>query len=244
MSLKNSNLLVIIGPTASGKTRLGVELARRLDGEIISADSRQVYRGLDIGSGKDLGEYGEVPYHLIDIVDPGHEFNVFEFQNCFFEAFAAILSRHKLPLLVGGTGMYLDAALNGYRLVAVPENPPLRRELAPLSDEELIVYLRQVKPNLHNTTDLTDRSRLLRAIEIAVGQARSERGEGDGAGEGERQVARGHPTPEVRPFVLGIRRERPLLRQRITQRLKQRLETGLIQEVEGLHRSGLPWETL
>src|SRR5262245_33363826 len=122
------NLLVILGPTASGKTRLGVELARRLGGEIISADSRQVYRGMDIGSGKDLAEYGEVPYHLIDILEPGAEFNVFRFQRLFLEAFAEIGSRGRLPVLVGGTGMYLESVLKGYRLVEVPENPARSEE--------------------------------------------------------------------------------------------------------------------
>ena len=125
------DLLVVLGPTASGKTRLGVELARRLSGEIISADSRQVYRGMDIGTGKDLHEYGEVPYHLIDIVAPGSEFNLFQFQRLFLDAFADISGRGRLPVLVGGSGMYLDAVLRGYRWSRSRKIPVLRLELAP-----------------------------------------------------------------------------------------------------------------
>src|SRR5512146_2358481 len=144
------NLLVILGPTASGKTRLGIQLARAVTGEIISADSRQVYRGMDIGTGKDLEEYGEVPYHLIDIAEPGDEFNVFVFQRRFLAAFADIRGHGRLPILVGGTGMYLDAVLRGYRLVEVPENPELRRTLVPLSLEDLGDRLRMANPRLHN----------------------------------------------------------------------------------------------
>lgn len=222
------NLLVILGPTASGKTRLGVELAQRLSGEIISADSRQVYRGMDIGTGKDLAEYGQVPYHLIDIVDPGYEFNVFEFQGRFKEAYHSIIERDRLPVMVGGTGMYLEAVLKGYRLAAVPENPTLRRTLSDLSHEQLIERLKNANPRLHNSTDLLHRDRLIRAIEIAEHQA---------------------PEPEpfmpgLSPLIFGIHWERPVLRQRITERLKVRLDQGMIEEVERLHASGIPFETL
>lgn len=222
------DLLVILGPTASGKTRLAVELARVLSGEIISADSRQVYRGMDIGTGKDLAEYGEVPYHLIDIVEPGSEFNVFQFQRRFLEAFAGIMGRGRLPVLAGGTGMYLEAVLKGYRLVEVPENPALRAELAAQPMESLAERLKQTATPLHNTTDLLDRDRLVRAIEIAL-------------------YEQGHepePLPEIRPLVLGLRWERAVLRERITARLKERLNQGMIEEVERLHTAGLPWETL
>ena len=131
------NMLVILGPTASGKTRLAVAAARALSGEIISADSRQVFRRMDIGTGKDLVEYGEIPYHLIDILEPGEEFSVFTFQRLFTEAFEQITARGRLPILAGGTGLYLDAVLRGYRMYEVPENPALRSELAPFTMSEL-----------------------------------------------------------------------------------------------------------
>jgi tRNA dimethylallyltransferase len=222
------NLLVILGPTASGKTRLGTQLARAVTGEIISADSRQVFRGMDIGTGKDLAEYGEVPYHLIDVAEPGDEFNVFVFQRLFFTVFADIHGRGRLPILVGGTGMYLDAVLSGYRLVDVPENPELRRNLASLSLDELRNRLRTGNPRLHNTTDLMERDRLVRAIEIAEC----------------RETAEPEPLPEIRPVVFGVRWERDLLRHRITERLKARLAAGLIDEVARLHAAGITWETL
>lgn len=224
------NLLVLLGATASGKTRLGVELARRLRGEILSADSRQVYRGMDLGTGKDLAEYGEVPCHLIDIVDPGYEFNVFEFQRRAFAAIESIRDRGRLPLLVGGSGLYLDAVLRGYRLVAVPENPRLRAELAALDMAALAARLQRLRPELHNSTDLTDRDRLLRAIEIASGEAEA--------------AALLPPAPEIRPLVLGLHWPREILRRRITVRLKERLEQGMIEEVARLHAGGVPWATL
>jgi tRNA dimethylallyltransferase len=223
------NLLTVLGPTASGKTRLAVALTRELGGEIISADSRQVFRGMDIGTGKDLHEYGDVPHHLIDLLDAGAEFSVFEFQRLFFSAFAAIAARRRLPVLCGGTGMYLDAALRGYRLEAVPEDPALRAELAGRSDAELGEMLRRLRPKQHNTTDLRDRHRLIRAIEIAR--------QGD-------RVPAGEPPPDVRPLVIGIRWERSELRRRITERLQQRLECGMIEEVQRLHEAGVRWERL
>ncbi|MRR55842.1 MAG: tRNA (adenosine(37)-N6)-dimethylallyltransferase MiaA [Deltaproteobacteria bacterium] len=222
------NTIVLLGPTASGKTRLGVALARELHGEIVSADSRQVYRGMDIGTGKDLEEYGEVPYHLIDIVEPGEDFNVFLFQKLCFAAIEQIRGRKRLPVIVGGTGLYLDAVLRKYRMVEVPDNPELRHELAPLSLEELAARLLSVNPRLHNTTDLLDRDRLLRAIEIAEYE----------------QSHEPEPLPEIRPLVFGVRWERSVLRQRITARLKERLDAGLIEEVAELHRQGVPYETL
>jgi tRNA dimethylallyltransferase len=220
--------IALLGPTASGKTRLGVALARELNGEIISADSRQVYRGMDIGTGKDLEEYGEVPYHLIDILEPGEDFNVFLFQKLCFAAIEQIRARNRLPVIVGGTGLYLDAVLRKYRMVEVPDLPELRRELAPLSLEELASRLLSVNPRLHNTTDLLDRDRLLRAIEIAEYE----------------QSHEPEPLPEIRPLIFGVRWERSILRQRITARLKERLDAGLIEEVAELHRQGVPYETL
>jgi tRNA dimethylallyltransferase len=222
------NLLVILGPTASGKTRLGVAAARALNGEIISADSRQVFRGMDIGTGKDLTEYGEVPYHLIDIVDAGCEFSVFDFQERFVAAFEEIRGRGRLPVLVGGTGLYLDAALRGYRLVKVAENPALRAELARLELPELQERLLRLRPEQHNVTDLADRERLERAIEIAEGE----------------EGAEPQPLPPIEPLVFGVRWERSVLRRRITERLGQRLNEGLIEEVAALHQAGIPYETL
>jgi tRNA dimethylallyltransferase len=220
------NLLVILGPTASGKTRLGVEAARALCGEIISADSRQVFTGMDIGTGKDLSEYGDIPYHLIDICAAGSEFSVFDFQQHFCEAYAAIRRRNRLPVLVGGTGLYLDCVLRNYRLIKVPENPALRAALAVLSMEQLALRLQALKPEQHNTTDLTNRERLLRAIEIAEGELAS--------------PDTGPVLPDLRPLVFGVRWERSLLRRRITERLKQRLAEGLIDEVQNLLNTGVP----
>ncbi|WP_136514320.1 tRNA (adenosine(37)-N6)-dimethylallyltransferase MiaA [Geomonas edaphica] len=221
------NLLVILGATASGKTRLGVQLADRFDGEIISADSRQVYRGMDIGTGKDLHEYEGIPYHLIDVAPPGSEFNLFQFQRHFLACFAEISERGKLPILVGGSGMYLDCVLRGYRLAEVPENLELREELLPLSMEELAERLARATPALHNTTDLTERSRLVRAIEIA-----------------EHNGEASEPWPDIVPFTIGIRWDRAMIRERITRRLKERMEAGMIDEVRRLHEAGTSWERL
>lgn len=224
--------LIILGPTASGKTALGVALARLLEGEIISADSRQVYRGLDIGTGKDLHEFdlggAPVAHHLIDIVEPGTEYNVFRFQRDFHTAFADIRGRSKLPVVVGGTGMYLDAALSKTMMIAVPHNPELRAAMEPMSTELLQEKLSALKPDLHNTTDLLDRDRILRAIEIEVFI----------------QEATPEPAPPIHPLVLGVAWDRKKLRQRIASRLKARLEEGLIEEVEDLIAAGCSWERL
>ncbi len=224
------NLLTILGPTASGKTRLAVALARELDGEIISADSRQVFRRMDIGTGKDLHEYGEIHHHLIDILEPGEEFSVFAFQRLFLEAVGNICGRGRLPLLCGGTGMYLDAALRRYRMREVPEDREWRASLEGINDGELAARLRQFRPGLHNSTDLVDRQRTIRALEIARFQAEC-------AGDDE-------PFPDLRPLVIGIRWERAELRRRITERLRQRLESGMIEEVRRLNDGGVPWERL
>jgi len=224
--------LVVLGPTASGKTTLGVRLAAALGGEVVSADSRQVYRGLDIGAGKDLDEYvvdgRPVPYHLIDIVDLDVEFSVFDFQQRFYRTFEALQQRGVLPVIVGGTGLYLEAVLSGYRLAPVAEDPELRGELRELSAEQLVKRLLALDPRPHNTTDLVDRDRLIRAIEIATHQA----------------AHPAPPAPAVEPLVLGTRWPREQLRQRIRRRLAQRLDQGLIEEVEGLVARGVSWEKL
>jgi tRNA dimethylallyltransferase len=224
------NLLTILGPTASGKTRLAVALARELGGEIISADSRQVFRGMDIGTGKDLHEYGEVPYHLIDCLDAGAEFSVFAFQRLFYAAFADITDRSRLPVLCGGTGMYLDAVLRGYRMATVPEDKQLRAVLEGQSDGELAVRLQELRPEQHNSTDLLDRSRTIRALEIALYEAGHETAD--------------EPLPDICPLTIGIRWERSELRRRITERLRQRLEGGMIDEVRRLHENGVAWDRL
>ncbi len=224
------DMVTVLGPTASGKTRLAVALAGEFGGEIISADSRQVFRGMDIGSGKDLHEYGPVPCHLIDILDAGEEFNVFDFQRRFLSACTEISAHGALPVLCGGSGMYLDAALRGYRMVEVPHSASLRAELAKKSDTELIEELWRLKPDQHNSTDLLNRDRTIRAIEIA-------RGEMENSADPE-------PLPSVRSVVIGIHWEREVLRQRITTRLRERIDNGMIEEVERLHTSGIAWERL
>ena len=221
---------MILGPTASGKTQVAVEIVKALQGEIISADSRQVYRGMDIGTGKDLKEYGIVPYHLIDIVDPGHEFSVFEYQQRFYEAFRSIQARHRLPIMVGGTGLYIEAVIRGYDLPEVPENPSLRQELAEQSREALAFRLWRLNPRLHNVTDLLDRNRLIRAIEIAEYRNRPH--------------SSAPAVPQIDPAIFGIRWPRNILRQRITERLRRRLKEGLVEEVRALLKRGIPPETL
>lgn len=223
-------MLVILGPTASGKTRLAVALAEEYGGEVISADSRQVFRGMDIGSGKDLHEYGRVPYHLIDILNAGEEFSVFDFQRRFLKSVAEIASRGTVPVLCGGSGMYLDAALRGYRMIEVPFNGALRAELALKTDDELVRELWHLKPHQHNSTDLADRERTVRAIEIARGEAEN--------------GAACEPLTRLQSTVIGIHWEREALRRRITARLKERLDNGMIEEVERLHAGGIAWERL
>lgn len=223
-------MLTILGPTASGKTRVAVALAKELGGEIISADSRQVFRGMDIGSGKDLHEYGQVPYHLIDILDAGEEFSVFEFQRRFLNVFAEVAARGAFPVLCGGSGMYLDAVLRDYRMVEVPCNNSLRAELAKKDDAALAAELRRLKPTQHNNTDLLSRERTVRAIEIA-------HGEFDARSGGEQRAG-------MQTVVIGIHWEREALRRRITNRLKERLDVGMIEEVQHLYASGIAWERL
>ncbi len=230
-SMHPFNLLVILGPTATGKTRLAAALAHEQGGEILSADSRQVYRGLDIGAGKDLGEYTvngqKVPYHLIDEADLDQEFSVFDFQRRFYEVFVTVSARHVLPVLVGGSGLYLDSVLMNYNLAAVPENPRLRAELSGLSFEELKLRLAQVK-RLHNISDFGSPERVIRAIEIADFQ-------------------KNLPTrerPRVCPLILGIHVEHQLLRRRIHDRLQARFIQGLIVEVEQLIKKGISEERL
>jgi len=224
------NGLAVIGPTASGKTSLAVKLAMQFSGEVLSADSRQVYRGLDIGSGKDIGEYGRVPYHLIDIVSLPDEYTVFHYVKDFKVALDALTRRGGLPVLCGGTGLYVDAVIRGYRLEEVPVNPSLRTELEGQSMMRLQQRLLDLKPNLHNRTDLEDRERLVRAIELAEHRSR--------------KIELVPEENVFKPLILGVRFERMELRQRIRARLEQRLGLGLVDEVAALHESGISWERL
>jgi tRNA dimethylallyltransferase len=226
-------LVVILGPTASGKTSIAVRLAREINGEIISADSRQVYRGMDLGTGKDLSEYNmggqSIPCHLIDIMDPQEEFNLFEFQKRFFASFSAIKQRQRQPILAGGTGLYLESVILAYHMPEAGENKELRARLAPLNMDALIdYYLSLAGKKTHNTTDMTDRSRLTRAIEILVQKKEDT-----------------HPHVEaVDPIVIGIRWDRHDLRERITHRLERRINAGLIEEVQNLNARGVAWSRL
>lgn len=227
------DLIAILGPTASGKTSLAAALARRMDTEIISADSRQVYRRMDLGTGKDLDDYvvggKRIPCHLIDIVEPGYKYNVFEYQRDFLAAYEDVRSRGMLPILCGGTGMYLESVLKGYRLLPVPENPELRRRLAVKSLEELTGILATYK-KLHNSTDVDTVKRAIRAIEIE-------------------EYYRQHQVeerafPDIRSLVVGVGIGREQRREKITRRLKQRLDEGMVDEVKALLASGISPEDL
>lgn len=223
-------LITLLGPTASGKTHLAVKLAAELDAEIISGDSRQVYRGMDIGTGKDLSEYTfdgrSLPYHLIDIVDAGYKYNVFEYQRDFLHVWESM----KTPaVLCGGTGLYIESVLRGYRLVPVPANPTLREELEKRSLEELTKLLASYK-QLHNTTDVDTVKRAVRAIEIEEYYLQN--------------PALDANFPKIDSIVFGLDLNREVRRERITKRLKARLDEGMVAEVEGLIRSGIPVEDL
>ena len=220
------DIITILGPTASGKTSLATRLALMMgNAEIISADSRQVYRGMDIGTGKDFADYEiegvSIPYHLIDIADAGDKYNLFQFQQDFWNAYNDIRSRGKFPILCGGTGLYIESVLKSYKMVPVPENPQLRQELEGRSLEELTELLSTYK-SLHNTTDVDTPKRAIRAIEI-------------------QQYYREHKIderefPSLRSLTIGVNIDRDLRRQKITQRLHDRMQQGMLQEVEGLLR--------
>ncbi len=228
------NLVTILGPTATGKTGLAAHLAAKLNGEVISADSRQVYRGMDLGTGKDYEDYFvdgvEVPSHLVDIEDAGVHYNVYRFQTDFIKVFNDINERNKFPVLCGGSGLYLEAVLKNYRLIEVPPNKELRKELEGKTLEELTQILTELKPVLHNETDVETDRRAIRAIEIE-------------------HYYREHPQeesemPEINSLNIGIDFDRNMRRQRITTRLKQRLEEGMLDEVQRLLDLGLTPEQL
>ncbi|MBR5336258.1 MAG: tRNA (adenosine(37)-N6)-dimethylallyltransferase MiaA [Bacteroidaceae bacterium] len=227
------NMLAVVGPTACGKTSLAVELALALDGEVISADSRQVYRGMDIGTGKDLAEYErgsiKVPVHLVDIVDAGDKYNVFEFQRDFLSAYDDVKSRGRMPVLCGGSGMYVESVLREYKLLPVPENPTLRAELEKKSLGELTSILSSYK-KLHNSTDVDTVKRAVRAIEIEEYYASRSMEE--------------RAFPHIETLAVGIDVDREIRRERISRRLHARLEEGLVAEVEALLASGISAEQL
>lgn len=231
--MQGYDLIAILGPTASGKTAFAARLAYAIGAEIISADSRQVYRRMDLGTGKDLEDYvvnGQpVPYHLIDIAEPGTKYNVYEYQHDFLQAYEAIRRRGRRVVVCGGTGLYLESVLRGYRLSPVPQNPELRRRLEEKSLVELTEILKTYKA-LHNTTDVDTAQRAIRAIEIEEYYRRTPLEE--------------RPFPALRSLTLGIAVDRETRRARISQRLRQRLEAGMVDEVRALLNEGIPAEDL
>ena len=245
------SMITILGPTASGKTSLAAALAARINSldadlsgipakgaEIISADSRQVYRGMDIGTGKDLADYTihgkQIPYHLIDICEPGTKYNLFEYQQDFYDAYLDIQKRGAFPILCGGTGLYIESVLKGYHLSPVPQNPELRESLAHKSLDELTQILKELKAktgsNMHNRTDVDTAQRAIRAIEIESYNLE-------------------HPMPErelppVNSLIIGVSIDRDARREKISRRLKQRLDEGMVDEIKGLLDLGIPAENL
>jgi tRNA dimethylallyltransferase len=229
----NYDLIAILGPTASGKTKLAAALAHTLDTEIISADSRQIYRNMDLGTGKDIADYfvegKQIPYHLIDIVEPGYKYNVFEYQRDFLHAYETIREKQALPIVCGGTGLYLESILRGYKLLPVPENMELRKQLENNSLSELTKLLKQYK-TLHNTTDVDSVKRAIRAIEIEEYYAHLPVEE--------------RMFPNLRSIVFGLNIDREIRRKKISDRLQQRLNEGMVEEVQRLLDRGISPEDL
>jgi tRNA dimethylallyltransferase len=231
--MPNYDLIAILGPTASGKTSFAATLAYELDTEIISADSRQIYREMDLGTGKDLADYTvngkQIPYHLIDIAEPGYKYNVFEYQRDFLNAYQSIKQKGRLPVLCGGTGLYLESVLKGYQLIPVPENPELRTRLAGKTLEELTDILSNYK-TLHNSTDVDSAKRAIRAIEIEEYYATHD--------------LSAREFPSINSLIIGVDIDRELRREKITKRLRQRLDEGMVEEVRQLLNKGIQPEDL
>ena len=224
----NEDLICILGPTASGKTRYAVAMALQTGGEILSADSRQVYRGMNIGTGKDLSEYevngAKVPYHLIDIANPGSKYNIFQYQKDFHAAYSDIKSRGVLPILCGGSGLYIESVTMGYNLAEVPPDPVLRERLEKLSLEELTEMLKSYK-KLHNKTDIDSKKRVIRALEIAIHDVQN--------------PLQMSETVQIKTKFIGIDVSREERIKRIDRRLDERLKQGMVEEVKGLIESGI-----
>ncbi len=228
----NYNLITVLGPTAVGKTRLSVRLAEFFEGEIISADSRQVYKRMDIGTGKDIEDYTvdgkKIPYHLIDVIEPREEFNLFLFNEMFYDAYEKIISKNKIPFLTGGTGLYLHSILKGYELMKVDKDRIRYEELSELPLDELVSVLKKLKASLHNTSDLKIKDRVIKAIIIA---------ENKGSGEKTKRN-------EIKSLTIGVKLPRNKIKENITARLKQRLKNGMIEEVENLLAEGISFDKL
>ena len=251
-------MITILGPTASGKTPVAARLAAEIGGEIISADSRQVYRRMDIGTGKDLVDYvvrnqesgvsRQISYHLIDIREPGTKYNLFEYQQDFFDAYQDILSRGAVPILCGGTGLYIEAVLKGYHLSPVPQNQALRDSLEGKSLAELTQMLTDLKAktgsNMHNTTDVDSCQRAIRAIEIETAVLADQTTPNPSYSGGEKVTVALRELPPVDSLIIGIDIDRELRREKITRRLKARLEEGMVEEVKALLDEGIPADDL
>ena len=248
----SKKMITILGPTASGKTPVAAHLAAMIGGEIISADSRQVYRRMDLGTGKDLEDYGGVPYHLIDICEPGTKYNLFQYQQDFFDAYQDIESRGAVPILCGGTGLYIEAVLKGYQLSPVPQNQALRDSLEGKSLDELTAMLEELKAktgsNMHNKTDVDSCQRAIRAIEIETAVLEYRGCEGTGVhGRENTNLVPPIPRTTVPPIdslIIGIDIDRELRREKISRRLKARLDEGMVDEVRHLLDEGIAPEDL
>lgn len=231
-------MITILGPTASGKTSLAAALAYEVGGEIISADSRQVYRGMTIGTGKDLDDYSvnghKIGYHLIDIAEPGDKYNIYEYQRDFHKVYSELMQRNVRPILCGGSGLYIESVLKGYSLSTVPQNPELRQSLSGKTLDELTEILIDLKArnnsNMHNRSDVDTAQRAIRAIEIEMYNLQ--------------HPAQNRQFPPVESVIIGVDIDRDSRRKRITERLKERLQHGLVEEVKGLMESGLSAESL
>ncbi|MGD9200989.1 MAG: tRNA (adenosine(37)-N6)-dimethylallyltransferase MiaA [Chitinispirillia bacterium] len=231
MTCIKKNIIVVGGPTASGKTHLSVSLALQLNSEIISADSRQVYRGMDIGTGKDLDEYtsksGKVPYHLIDIVEPSALYTLYHYQRDCIDAIEKIWDKKKIPILAGGTGLYIEAVLKNYKIPNIPENKELRQSLMKKTKEELLIKLKKKDPALYNSTDKSSKKRVIRSLEIAESAAKQD-------------IQYGIKNPlNLIPLIICIEWPRNVLKEKINYRLLQRLDEGLVDEVKSLLNSGI-----